>query len=159
MRICVSCLDARLTALGLPKLICDVQASMDKLASDPAGITDPFESIYRIVYQLTIRTLGCEDIADDANLREKTLQLFETVEASATTVAILFPKFPSTGLIKRTIAGGRLYMIIKRIVDERKRSGKRRDDPLQSLIDEGTDVEKIVGVGSTSISRVLLSRY
>jgi hypothetical protein len=45
----------------------------------------------------------------EPELGEKTLQLFETVEASATTAAILFPKFPSTGIIRRTIAGGRLF--------------------------------------------------
>jgi hypothetical protein len=129
---------------------------MARLANDPSGITDPFESIYRIVYQLTIRTVGCEDIAENPELLEKTLQLFETVEASATATTILFPKFPSIGIIQRTIAGGRLYMIIMNIVNERKKTGKRRDDPLQMLIDDGVDVEQIVRVRNNSSSLYLL---
>ena len=132
--------------LGLPKLIKDVQASMKRLSSDQSGITDPFESIYRMVYQLTIRTVGCDDIADDPELLEKTLQLYETIEASATATTILFPKVPSVGIIKRTVAGGRLYMILKKIVDKRRASGIRGDDPLQYLMDEGDDMARIIEV-------------
>jgi hypothetical protein len=38
---------------------------MNALASDASEVTHPFESIYRIVYQLTVRTVGCDDISDD----------------------------------------------------------------------------------------------
>ena len=132
--------------LALPKLIGDVQASMEKLKNDPSGMTDPWESLYRVVYQLTIRIVGCDDIASDPELLEKTLQLYETIEASSTPIAVIFPKFPSLGIIKRTIAGGRLYMILKKIVDHRKATGTRGDDPLQFLIDEGDDVPRIIEV-------------
>ena len=62
----------------------DVKGRLNQLANDPTGITDPFESIYRIVYQLTIRMVGVEDIAEDPVLLEKTLRLYEAVESSAT---------------------------------------------------------------------------
>jgi hypothetical protein len=124
----------------------DVKASLDKLANNPAGITDPFESIYRIVYQLTIRMVGCDDIADDPALLEKTLGLYETVEKSTTPLAIIFPWFPSFAIIRRTIAGGRLYMILNNIVEERKKTGKRGTDPLQFLIDQGDSMARIIEV-------------
>ncbi|TVY15052.1 Sterol 14-demethylase [Lachnellula arida] len=129
---------------SLPYLMQDVRTSLDTLAKSPTGITDPFESIYRIVYQLTMRAVACNDIADDPALLEKTLQLYETVEASATAATMLFPWFPSPSVVKRTIAGGRLYMIINGIVENRKKTGVRGDDPLQFLIDEGDDIKSII---------------
>jgi hypothetical protein len=124
----------------------DVQTSLTQLAKDPSGITDPFQSVYKIVYQLTMRMVGCEDIADDPELLDKTLRLYETIEKSATPAAIIFPWFPSPAIIKRTIAGGRLFMIIKKIVEKRKTTGKRGNDPLQYLIDQGDSVTRIVEV-------------
>ena len=59
----------------------------------------------------------------------------------------MFPWFPSPAVIKRTIAGGKLYMILNKIVASRKKLGKSRDDPLQYLIDEGDTMPKIVEVG------------
>jgi len=93
-----------------------------------------------------MRIVGCDDIAEDPALLQKTLGLYELIENSATPTAIMFPWFPSIAVIKRTIAGGRLYMIFKNIVDERKKTGKRRDDPLQFLIDEGDSMERIIEV-------------
>ncbi|TVY34155.1 Sterol 14-demethylase [Lachnellula subtilissima] len=129
---------------GLPCLMQDVRTFLDTLAQSPTGITDPFESFYRLVYQITMRTVGCSDIANDPVLLEKTLQLYETIEASATATTMLFPWFPSPSVIKRTIAGGKLYMIITKIVEHRNKTGIREDDPLQFLIDEGDDVKGII---------------
>lgn len=129
---------------GLPKILSDVRAAMEALAENPSGITDPFQSIYRIVYQLTMRTVACDDIADSPELIAQTLKLYETIDRSATPTAIMFPWFPSPAVIKRTIAGGRLYMIINKIVNKRKATGYRGQDPLQFLIDEGDSVPKII---------------
>lgn len=123
----------------------DVRTNLNELAKDPSGITDPFESIYGIVYKLTIRTLACNDIADDPVLLAKTLSLFETIEASATPATVLFPRLPTPAMAKRTIAGARFYRIVSNIVKKRT-AGSRDDDPLQFLIDEGDDMGQIVQV-------------
>lgn len=80
---------------------------------------------------------------------EKTLQLYETIEHSANATSVLFPWFPSLGVFQRTIAGGRLYMIIKGIVDQRIKTGTRSDDPLQMLMDMGDPMPKMVEVSSS----------
>ncbi|KAL9112667.1 MAG: hypothetical protein Q9187_007731 [Circinaria calcarea] len=128
----------------LVHLIEDTDARLEELAVSPSDMTDPFVSIFEIVFQLTIRTVGCNEIANDPALQKKILHLFETIQQSSTATTIIFPWFPSPALIKRTIAGGRLYMIMKKIVDERKKSGKREDDPLQYLIDNGDDINDII---------------
>jgi sterol 14-demethylase len=88
--------------------------------------------------------VGADEISHDAILREKTLNLFETIESSATATTIMFPHVPTLGLLKRTYAGGRLYMIFKDIIDKRKATGEKHDDPLQYLIDKGDSPMKII---------------
>lgn len=41
---------------GLVHLIDDSVTALERLGSE--GKTDPFESIYELVYQLTVRTIG-----------------------------------------------------------------------------------------------------
>lgn len=125
---------------------------MKVLADNTPGITDPFQSIYGIVYQLTMRTVACDDIADSPELLAQTLKLYETIDGSATPTAIMFPWFPSPAVVKRTIAGGRLYMIINNIVKERKSTGIKGEDPLQFLIDEGDSMTRIIEVRPSFMS-------
>ena len=130
----------------LPKLRHDIQDSMKKLETDPTKITDPFESIYRIIYHLTMRMLGVNDIANNPVLLEETLQLFTKIDESAAATTVLFPSLPSLAKLKQTISGGKLYLIFRRIVEQRKKSGSRSDDALQYLIDAGDDLKQITEV-------------
>lgn len=138
--------DGILIVSDLPKLAADTKVRLEALSREPSGMTDPFESVYRIVYQLTMRIVGADDVAEDPELCERTLQLYETVEQSATPAAVLFPWFPSLGIIKRTYAGGRLYMIFDKIVKHRQTTGERRNDPLQYLMDQGDSTPQIIEV-------------
>jgi hypothetical protein len=140
-----------LTGTGLPQLIADTKARLESIASSPSGITDPFESIYKIVFQLTMRTVGCNEIAEDPTSLAKTLSFFETIEQSGTPAGVIFPWLPTPAKLKRTYAGGRLYFMFQRIVNERKKTGKREDDALQFMIDQGDDVTKIIGVSTEEV--------
>jgi hypothetical protein len=93
-----------------------------------------------------MRTVACEDVASDPVLLEKTLGLFKQVGESATPTSIMLPRLLSPAVIKQTIAGGRLYMIFNRIVEHRKKTGERLEDPLQFLIDQGDNMKQIIGV-------------
>ena len=140
----IPALKAYLTRIGLPTLIADVEERIDKLANNPSGITDPFDSIYRIVWKLTLRIVGANDIAEDPQMSEQTLQNLETLERSATATAIMFPKIPSLPILRRTYAGAKLYMTIRNIINKRKASGEKQDDPLQYLIDKGDSTYNII---------------
>lgn len=141
-----------LTGTGLPQLMADTKARLEMIASSPSGITDPFDSVYKIVFQLTMRTVGCNEIADNPTLLAKTLSFFETIEKSGTPAGVIFPWLPTPAKLKRTYAGASLYMIFQRIVNERKRTGKRDDDALQFMIDQGDDVRKIIGVSTEAVT-------
>jgi hypothetical protein len=142
----VAMLKGPLLARGLPQLLADMRSSIDDLAAQETKITDPFESIYRVVFQMTMRTVACVEIAGDDALRERTLKLFEEIEGTATPMSIMYNWMPVVAKFRRTYAGAQLYMIFKGIIDKRAAEGRREDDALQYLIDQGDDVTKIITV-------------
>ncbi|KAF2123378.1 cytochrome P450 [Dothidotthia symphoricarpi CBS 119687] len=128
----------------LPALISDVQEAIDAIKSEPNGITDPFESIYRIVFRLTIRVVGADEIADDAKVLEDTLKHFESIDSSGSATSVMFPKLPSPAVLKRTYAGLQIYTMIESIVKKRAASGEKHDDALQYMLDQGDKTYAIV---------------
>ncbi|USP78667.1 CypX Cytochrome P450 [Curvularia clavata] len=128
----------------LPTLISDVQEAIEAIQREPGGVTNPFESLYRIVFKLTIRMVGADEIANNPQVLEETLKLFETIDNSATATSTMFPKFPSPAVLKRTYAGGRLYFLIENIIKKRGASDEKRDDALQYMLDQGDRTFKIV---------------
>lgn len=128
----------------LSTLTSDTHEAIDAIKNHPSGRTNPFESVYRLVFRLTIRLVGAREIADNADLLEEVLKLFEYIEASATATSIILPKFPSPAVLKRTYAGARLYMIVENIVKKRAASDEKYDDALQYLLDEGDRTHKII---------------
>jgi len=127
---------------NLPLLLADARSALDSLGS--SGSTDPFDSIYRMVFQFTMRTVACNDIANDHALLERTLKLYEAIEGTGTPLSIMFPWMPVPAKVKRTYAGAQLYMIFKRVVDGRNQSGIKEDDALQYLMDQGDSVTDII---------------
>lgn len=106
-----------------------------------SGVTDPFDSIYEIVFHLTVLQVGAIEIANDRAKLRKLLSLFETIENSSTYFTVLFPRIPGPARIKRIIAGTKLYFMLKKCFDDRAASGRREEDALQFLIDSGDSVE------------------
>jgi cytochrome P450 len=128
----------------LPTLISDVQDAMEAIRQDPSGITNPFDSLYRVVFRLTIRMVGADEIADNPQVLEETLKLFELIDNSATAISVMFPKFPSPAVLKRKYAGTRLYFLIENIIKKRAASDEKHDDALQYMLDQDDRTFKIV---------------
>ena len=134
---------------NLPLLAGDTQRRLEAVVSRNGGregVMDPFDDVYRIVYQLTMRTVGATEIAESPELLATTLRLFEQIESSNSPARIIFPWLPTPAHFKRMAAGARLYMIFNKIIEERKKTGKREEDPLQFLLDTGEDTMKILTV-------------
>ncbi|TLD18829.1 Cytochrome P450 [Venturia nashicola] len=124
-------------ARNFPNVLDDLRNRLNALAEDPTGITDPFKSVYEIVFQLTMRTLGCDEVANDPNLVEETMRLNRTMESVATPIAIMFPWFPSPDVIRNIYAGTKLYMIFDRVAKARRAEGRKEEDAIQALLDQG----------------------
>lgn len=133
---------------NLPRFVSDARKQFEDLVavSGPSGTFDPFDVIYRTVYQLTMRTFGANEIAESPELLAKTLSLFQQIEKSSSPARIIFPWLPTAAHLRRMAIGARLYMIVNRIVDERRSTGRREDDALQYLLDNGNSIVRILGV-------------
>ncbi|KAH7409853.1 cytochrome P450 6A1 [Phaeosphaeria sp. MPI-PUGE-AT-0046c] len=128
----------------LPTLVSDVHEAMDAIRNDPSGVTDPFDSLYRLIFRLTIRMVGADEIANDPKALAETLRLFELIDSSATATSVMFPKFPSPAVLKRSYAGTRLYLMIEKLIKKRMASDEKYDDALQHLLDQGDRTFKVV---------------
>jgi hypothetical protein len=131
---------------NLDQLLSDCHVAMNQLAARPVRVIDPFEDMYRLVYQLTMRTVGCNEIADDPATLSKTLGLFESIDSGSSAAKIIFPWLPTWGHMQRLWAGTQMYMLLSKIVEARKKEGRREPDALQMLIDQGDNMVEIVGV-------------
>jgi hypothetical protein len=137
-------------ARTLPAMMADARGVMDWIAGSKDGMCDPFDVIYKLVFLVNMRTVGCKEVADDPKLLRKVLHFYEMVEDSSTATGIIFPWLPTPAKIKRTYAGARLYMIFNSIAKERKTLEKEVDDPLQFLLNKGDGIDKIIAVSSPS---------
>lgn len=131
-------------AQGLPLILDDARGMLDELAAKPSNMTDPFDSIYKMVFKFTMRTVACNEIANDPALLDETLNLYETVEETATPLSIMFPWLPTPARFKRYFSGMKLYRIFNRVIEGRKKDNRRENDALQYLLDEGDGVIDII---------------
>ena len=122
----------------------DVRDRLADLGS--SGVTDPFESIYDAVFQLTMRGVGAKEIGDDLNQLWKVRDYFALIDSSFTPTGAFFPWFPSFAVLKRFYAGSKLYVLLDKIQQDRKREGRRENDPFQFLIDQGDELNHMITV-------------
>ncbi|KAK3326234.1 cytochrome P450 6A1 [Apodospora peruviana] len=133
-------------AKNLVPLVDDSRKALDRTLAraGSGGLFDPFEDIYRIVYQLTMRTVGATEFAESPKMLEKTLHWFEVIESSTSATRIIFPWLPTPGYIRQMIYGARIYTTLNRVMNERKKTGRRVEDSLQFLMDSGANVVRIL---------------
>ncbi|KAF2663310.1 cytochrome P450 [Microthyrium microscopicum] len=128
----------------LPTLIADVSSGLQELAVTSPDETDPFDSIYKLVYRLTLRIVGATEIAESPHLSDQTLHLFGQIEQTARPYQIIWPWLPSPALFTRYWAGAKMYMIFSKILNARKKTEQKLDDPLQFLVNQGDDIRQII---------------
>lgn len=126
----------------LPLMLDDLDRAMKKWGT--AGKFDPFEDIYAMVFQLTIRAASCKEVADDPEAVKKVTKLYWDAEKGSTPTSVLLPWFPSAARKRKLKATQDLFMLFKQHVDDRKATGRVEEDPMQSLIDAGDGANDIV---------------
>lgn len=132
---------------GLPSLISDIQTWYGDLAKKSTGTIQPFETIYELVFQLTMRTVGCEEIANDPKTAKKMLHYFETIEACGDKpLSVIYPAVWTIHKVQKLFTGIKLYTTIDNIVKNRKKTGHREKDAMQYLLDQGDSSLNIVEV-------------
>ncbi|EPQ52237.1 cytochrome P450 [Gloeophyllum trabeum ATCC 11539] len=132
----------RLTQL-LPEIIEDCRRIMGSWGS--SGRFDPFERVYDLVFQTTVRSLTCVEIADDAAVVARLKHLYGRLDSGTTPATVLLPWFPSPAMVKKVWATKQIYDILMGAINARIQSGVPRNDTLQILLDYGDDKLIIVG--------------
>ncbi|PNS19185.1 hypothetical protein CAC42_1921 [Sphaceloma murrayae] len=132
---------------SLDHLVTDTEAALSQIAranGQSQGVFDPFEHMNRIVYQLTLRTVGVHELAEAAELLEKSRRLVEKIDDNNSTAKIVLPWLPAPKHISRLYNSVKFFLLINGIVRQRKKEQRRFDDALQILIDEDTSIARIV---------------
>ncbi|EGN92897.1 hypothetical protein SERLA73DRAFT_172564 [Serpula lacrymans var. lacrymans S7.3] len=121
----------------------DTQRVMDSWGS--SGTFDPFDKVYELIFQTTVRSLSCAELADDPAIVARLKKLYDKLDSGTTPATVLLPWFPGPSMIKKLLATKEIYDIVVRAIDARIASGISRNDSLQMLLDAGD--EKLVVVG------------
>lgn len=130
---------------NLDVLTSDVRNIFKDLMARPGKkMMNPYDDLYRMVYQLTMRTVGCDEIAENRELGDRTLQLFESFEKLTSPARMVLPWLPTPSYIRRMSTGAKLFFTFDNIVKERKRTGVRRNDALQHFLDQGATVALVI---------------
>jgi len=131
---------------NLPLMVDDAQAALKKTLArvGDGGLVDPFDDIYRMVYQMTMRMVGPTEFAESPEMLDKTLRLFNIIEKSLSPSRVVFPWLPTWGYLKQLFYGAKLYSALNGVVNARRKEGRRVDDALQFLMDSGDDIVRIL---------------
>lgn len=121
---------------NLPLIVNDTQTALKKTLAQvgDGGLMDPFNDIYRIVYQLTMHIVGPTEFAESPEMLDETLRLFNIVERSLSPSRVVFPWLPTFGYLKQLFYGGKLYYALNGVVNARSKEGRRVEDALQLLM-------------------------
>jgi hypothetical protein len=124
------------------------RAFLFSLSTSWAYSDDPLQ----LVFQTTVRSLSCSEIADDATVVSRLKKLYDRLDGGTTPATVLLPWLPLPAMISKLLATKEIYDIVLRAIDAREQSGTSRNDTLQMLLDMGD--EKLVIVGVRSRSRI-----
>ncbi|KAI0078353.1 cytochrome P450 [Panus rudis PR-1116 ss-1] len=127
----------------LPKILADSDKVMHSWGQ--SGTLDPFESIPRLIFQTTVRSLASSELADDEVLVARLKELYDELDVSTTPASVLFPWFPSPSMVRKLLATKKIYDIVNHAIETRANSGLPGDDTLQLLLDSGDDRLVVLG--------------
>lgn len=106
---------------------------------------DPFHNLYRLIYQMTHRLLGAHEVANSPKLLAETLAVYERMSDSSA-LQTMFPMMPTLGKLRKLWGGAKLHFLFRRIMRERKRCGRRENDAMQIMMDNGDSDSRITTV-------------
>ncbi|QRW08994.1 cytochrome P450 family protein [Ceratobasidium sp. AG-Ba] len=131
----------RIAAL-IPLLMSDIERNMTGWGS--SGTFDPFEDINSIIFQLTVRTATCREIADSVENCKRMEKIYWNIEKGTTPATVLLPWLPSSARNRQKEATAEMYTWLDDIVKARQTENRREEDALQDLIDLGDSTADIM---------------
>lgn len=120
-----------------------------------SGKFDPLDEIYRvslfrcpqtylwsftllqIVFQLTVRAGACREIAENEAEFDRMRKLFMLCERTTSAKTVLMKWWPSESRKAKLNATKELANMFQTVITNRRTSGRKEEDALQVLLDEG----------------------
>ena len=133
----------------IPTLFCDIIKRMDGWGD--SGKINPFNDIYYIVFQMTVRMATCRELAEDSVAVDQLFRLYWKLEKSATPVGVLLPWFPSKANRNKKQANADMYNLLSGYVGSRRSAQESGSDAIDLLIAQGDDNSAIIGVSRSHI--------
>ncbi|KAG6886675.1 hypothetical protein C0992_002857, partial [Termitomyces sp. T32_za158] len=126
----------------LPTLFEDVHRRMEGWGEE--GTLNPFNEVYELVFQMTVRLATCRELSEDKGAISELAHNYWKLEKSATPFALLFPWFPCPAKRAKKEATQRLYDILLKYVDLRRKATERTTDAIDVLIAAGESDDAII---------------
>ncbi|KAJ5270744.1 hypothetical protein N7505_006502 [Penicillium chrysogenum] len=126
----------------IPLILLESQQKMNAWGRE--RILDPCSSLHEVAFQLVMR-IASFDIANDPVLSARLKSLVDTVDSITNPYSTWLPWLPGPALFHKFFASVQIYRIVQAAINARKRSGIKRDDMLQQMIDEGDGTIQIFG--------------
>ena len=111
-----------------------------------SGKINPFNDVYYLVFQMTVRMTTCSELAEDWAAIDRLFGLYWKLEKSATPVGLLLPWLPSNARRDKMQATSDMYNMLSGYVDSRRSARKSGSDAIDLLIARGEDNTNIIGV-------------
>ncbi|EMD85265.1 hypothetical protein COCC4DRAFT_76470 [Bipolaris maydis ATCC 48331] len=128
----------------LPDLVVNVSESIDTIQKDPTGIINPFDnSISHVIYKLAIDMFGPNEFVSDPEKLKQTQSMFVSIDTISSPTSMIFPKLPSFHDLKKFLIGARLFFMLQSTIKKRATSGKKHNDAMQILLDQGQRIFRI----------------
>ncbi|KAM0794057.1 cytochrome P450 [Usnea florida] len=129
----------------LPRVTADARAAFDALAKSPSNVVNPTSMCYRLVVMQDCRILCCDEISDDPKLLKSCIDHLMTLRTAIDLQGSFLPWLPSKEGFRRRYATYSLNSLIAPIVHNRMKKGSpRKEDALQTLVDNGDSKEYIL---------------
>lgn len=139
--------------VNLHSLVNDCVSNFEEL--DISSPIDPSDRMYSLIYQLTHRLLGSNDVANDPKILSETLAIFDSMDDSSG-LEVMFPRLPIPSKLTKMWAGAKLHMAFSKIMEDRRKTGRTEDDAMQVMMDAGTSDVIISAVSRDSHPLILI---
>ena len=128
----------------LPTLFSDITKRMEGWGD--TGKINPFDDVYKFVFQMTVRMATCKELAEDWAAIDRLFGLYWKLEKSATMVGLLLPWLPSKARRDKKQATADMYSMLSGYVDSRRSVQETGSDAIDLLIEKGDNNTDIIGV-------------
>lgn len=126
----------------LPEMISYCIDSFGRLGG-PSGKIDTHDTIYKLIFRISIRTIGCNEHARDEERMKRISDPFWQFQANTGYFATHFPFLPFPSTVRKWMGAIQLGQEMSSTIKARRVENRTEDDYVQTLMDQGCTAMEI----------------